>query len=414
MPAGGLLASWLGVPPFKWSLVLLGLCVYTFVIVSYYVPAAELGIAIAAVGLALRFGKLRVPFPVVIFAAFVVWAAFAALTSSYAAVALDGVVENLKLLAIMLIVVNAFHAEGQLRFYLLFLLGCFVLFPVRGALIGEDSRSGRVVWNYIYNNPNDLATLCLIALGLALGIAFSKASRKIVRIGAAVSVLLLMIVILLTQSRGAFIGFVAGMGPGLLWMGVKRPGHLMLATGIVVVVVGVAVPATVWDRLSGIRQLASTETIADADTEGSAAERYQIQKTAWRIFIDHPFLGVGLGAYPQANARYAPELGPKDTHNTYLNLAAEVGLPGMAIWCMLVGSVLRFAYARRKAAPSSDLATQQAWMERALWAYLIAALFGSYAKLAFPYLVIAVLWSSASLLPAASPDSIPDGARPAT
>jgi hypothetical protein len=58
--------SWLGLPRVNWSLTLLGLCIYTFVIVTYYVRIdAGIGIAIAAVGMVLHLSKSRIPFPVI-------------------------------------------------------------------------------------------------------------------------------------------------------------------------------------------------------------------------------------------------------------------------------------------------------------------------------------------------------------
>ncbi len=390
--------SWLGLPRFDWSLTLLGLCVFTFTIVTYRLPLGDVGIAIALVGLVLQRDKLRVPFPVWLFGTFVLWALVASFESPYADIARDKVVEYLKLLMIMLVVVNALRTEGQLRFYLLFFLACFVLYPVRGTLLGADSVHGRAVWNYIYGNSNDLATLCLIALGVALGLVFAKPSRVLVRVGAGISAILLLVVILLTQSRGAFIGLVAGMGPALFWLGLRRPVRLLFFAGILALVISLAIPTSVWERLSGIAKLTSTSTIADADTEGSAAERFEVQKVAWQIFVDHPVFGIGLGAYPLANAMYAPHIGMKDTHNTYLNLAAEVGLPGLILWLVCFGSVIRYAYRNRRLAPTGTLATQQGWIERAFFAYLVASTVGSYSKLTFPYLMLTVLWCSATLL----------------
>ena len=404
--------SWLGLPRFNWSLTLLGLCIFTFAIVTFRFPIGELGIAIAAVGLVLQPRKFRVQSPVWIYGAFVLWAFVASLASSYSDIALGNVLESLKLLAIILVLVNALQTEGQLRFYLLFFLGCFVLFPVRGTLVGGDTVSGRVVWNYIYSNPNDLAALCLIALGIALGFMFSRSSPILVRMGAGISAILLVVVILLTQSRGAFLGLLAGMGPAFIAIALKRQGRLLFFAGILALVISLAIPASVWERLSGITKLTSTSTIAQADPEGSAEQRFEVQKVAWQIFADNPVFGVRLGAYPLENARYAPALGRKDTHNTYLNLAAEVGLPGFMLWCAFIWSVLRYAYRSRRLAAPGELATQQAWIERALWGYLVAGMFGSYAKLTFPYLMLAVLWCSATLL--ASPSQRATGAARTT
>jgi hypothetical protein len=396
---GGLLTR-LGLPQFGWSLTLLGLCIITSTIVTYYVLAVEIGIVIAAVGLFVQDGKIRVPFPLFFYAGFVLWAFLGSFLSMYSSIALPTVIESAKLLVIMFIAVNALRTEGQIRFYLMFLLGCFVLFPVRGALLGSDSLSGRVVWNYVYNNPNDLATLLLVPFGVALGFMFSTHTRILVRLGGGISAILMIVVILLTQSRGAVIGVVIGMGPALVVLGLKRPVRLLLVGGILAVVVGVSVPVSVWERLAGIQKLSNVSTIAEADTEGSAGQRFEIQKVGWQIFKDNPVIGIGLGAYPLANAMYAPNLGRRDTHNTYLNLVVEVGVPGFLLWCALVWSTMRYAYRVRQLGPPGELATLQAWMGRAFVAYLVAGMFGTYSKLTFPYLILAVLWCSAYVLSA--------------
>lgn len=390
--------SWLGLPQFSWSLALLGLCIFTFAIVTYRLPIGDLGIAIAGLGLVLQPGKLRISMPVGFFGAFVLWAFLASYASPYPEVARDRVVDYLKLLVIMLVIVNALRTEGQLRFYMMFFLACFILYPVRGTLMGGDTQFGRAIWNFIYGNSNDLATLSLLTLGIALGFMFARPIPMVVRAGAGISAMLLLVVILLTQSRGAFLGLLAGMGPALLWMGLKRPVRLLVTAGILALVIALVVPASVWERLAGIEKLTNKETIADADEEGSAAERFEIQKVGWRIFVDHPVFGIGLGAYPLANAMYAPQIGRKDTHNTYLNLAAEVGLPGVIIWLTCFGSVLWYAYRSRRLAGDSVTAIQQGWVERAFFAYLVAGIVGTYAKLTFPYLMLAVLWCSATLL----------------
>jgi O-antigen ligase len=400
--------SWSGLPRFQWSLTLFGLCVFTFSVVTYRLPLGEVGAAIAAFGLVLQLGKLRAPFPVWLYGAFVLWAFISSFVSPYKDIAFPKVLESLKLLVILLIIVNALRTEGQIRFYLLFFLGCFVLFPVRGTIVGGDTVFGRAIWNYIYGNPNELASLCLITLGVALGFVYSRQPRTFVRIGAGVSAVLLLVVILLTQSRGAFIGLMAGMGPAFIWSGFKRPVLLLFSAGILTVVFSMTIPAGVWERLSGIEKMTSVATIAEADTEGSAMERYEIQKVASQIFFDNPVFGIGLGAYAEANAAYAPKLGRRDSHNTYLSLASELGLPGLVLWSALVWSVLRYAYRSRQLAGSGDLATQQAWLERALLGFLVSGIFGSYATLTFPFLMLAVLWCSATLL--ATPPQGPAGA----
>ena len=59
-----------------------------------------------------------------------------------------------KLWLIVLLAYNALQGRRQIQFYMVFFLGCFAAFPVRGAmfntfLYGEE---GRVVWVGIFSN----------------------------------------------------------------------------------------------------------------------------------------------------------------------------------------------------------------------------------------------------------------------
>lgn len=389
--------SWLGLPRVGLSLTFIGVCLFTFSIVTYWLPLGDIGIAVAVVGLILQRNQFRFPAPVKWFSLFLVWAFAASYFSVFPGVARDSLIEYLKLLVILLVIVNALRTEGQVRLFLMFFLGCFILFPVRGTLIGGQLIDGRAVWNYIYNNANDLATLSLIALGIAVGLIFARPSKRIVTIGAAVSSLLLLYVIFITQSRGAFIGLIGGMGFGFLAVSLKHKAVLLISIIAIASLVYV-VPSDVWDRLGSIEKLTSTETIAEADEEGSAAERFRILQTGWAIFADNPIVGVGLGGYQLANAIYDPNLGAKDAHNTYLHLAAETGAVGLLIWLCCFGSVLLLARRSVSEAPDAPLTIQLQWLSRAFYAYLIASFVGTYSKLTFPYLVLAVVWCASCVV----------------
>jgi len=211
-----------------------------------------------------------------------------------------------------------------------------------------------------------------------------------------VGVVMLLVVIFMTQSRGVFIGLALGFGPPLAGVVIKRPSRIFYLLAVAAIIVYWTPDAT-WQRYAGITNLSSTSTIAKADPEGSAEERWEIQKVAWKIFSDHPVFGVGLGVYPIANAKYSAFLGARDTHNTYLNLAAELGVPGLLLWCSLMFSTLVYvARARQAAGPASNW-LQFIWMERAFRGYLVAAVVGTYSGLTFPYLILSVLWCAATI-----------------
>ena len=398
--------STLGLPRVPGSLPLLGLCVYSFAVITFFLPVAQVGIAIGVAGLFAGRNPVRMPTLFRLYLAFILWGLITSIASPFAEVALDTLVGRCKLLIIMLLALNAFQTEGQLQFYLLFVLGCFILFPARGTFIGGDVIQGRAVWNHVYNNPNDLAALSLLALGVALALIFSASEWNLVRLGAAASAAILLVVILRTQSRGVFLGVVVATAPTFIRILLQQM-RVAVGIGIVVVLVAsFAIPPKVWDRLSGIQKLTSADTIAQSDKEGSAAERVEILKAGWQIFLDNPVLGVGLGVFPLECNLYSPIIGKRDTHNTYLNLAAETGLPGLAIWCALVGSALLRAHRARRRASDGVLKAQNYWTGQALIGYLVAGAFGTYSGLNLLYLILSVLWCSTDLLAADPPRPI--------
>ena len=380
-------------------MTLFGLCIYTFVIVSNFLPTAQPGIAIGVAGLLMDGKPVRMPTPFRLYLVFLLWALISAFASPFIEVALGEVIERFKLLVVMLLVLNALHTEGQLRFYLMLILVCFILFPARGTFMGGNNLAGRVVWTGSYSNPNSLAALSFLAFGVALAIGFSEAASTLVRLGSAISAVILLVVILRTQSRGVFLGVLVAMAPAFISMLLKQL-RLAIGVGIVIaIVISFAIPPKTWDRLTMTKtEVSESDNHSVNEAASSTGQRIEILKTGWHIFLDHPIFGIGLGAYPLACNMYAPELGKRDTHNTYLNLAAELGLPGLLIWCWLIASTLLHASSTRRRAKESLLKVQQYWIERVIFGFLVSSFFSSDSGLNLLYIMLSVLWCSTELL----------------
>lgn len=378
------------------TVTFLGLCIFTFAIVTFRFPIAELGIIIGAIGLLIHQHRLRAPAMIWWFSALIAWAFVASAFAPYAEKSPTQLILVLKLLAIFFLAVNALHTPRDIRHFLVFFVACFLAYPARGTLsnyfVYDYTAFGRALWNHAYANSNDLAAMSLLAVGAALAIAFSANIGRFWRLFSAASAAVFVFVVLLTQSRGGFIGLVVGFGPiafGLARRSTRGRLYVLLALILVLMIT----PADVWKRLSGIGELTSTDTISRADVEGSAEQRWKIQKVGWQIFSDNAVWGVGLGGYGAANAVYAPELGARDTHNTYLNIAAETGLPGLVLWGGMMISAFRSIGKRIASDKTKDMLSEGAWIRRGLVALLVAGIFGTYAYQSFVFLMLAVLWS---------------------
>ena len=55
------------------------------------------------------------------------------------------------------------------------------------------------------------------------------------------------------------------------------------------------------------------------------------------MITDHPIRGVGIGEFKSASALYEPMLSkPGVAHNTYLEMAAEMGLPALVLFLGII------------------------------------------------------------------------------
>ncbi len=99
-----------------------------------------------------------------------------------------------------------------------------------------------------------------------------------------------------------------------------------------------------------VQQLAQHLPAAGCDGTASSQLRLQYDRHALAMIAARP-LGFGTGAFRDAYRRWAARDGcaPTDNpHNQYLLTAVQIGLPGLALWLALLGTMWRL---RRRLAP---------------------------------------------------------------
>jgi O-antigen ligase len=78
------------------------------------------------------------------------------------------------------------------------------------------------------------------------------------------------------------------------------------------------------------------EDIAE-NFETSSARRIEIWRGAAAMIKDYPWWGVGYGAFPRMIPHYTQtNLGYVDAHNSYLLIAAEMGIPTLAVFLLVL------------------------------------------------------------------------------
>jgi len=380
------------VPKVQWTLTLFGFLLYLLVITSYRLPLGEVAIGLSLAGLAFQKGGIRFPAYLGWFIAFAGWSVLVTTQSAYPEWSRPDLILVIKECLIVFAAANALQTRGQVRLFMVFFLGCFALFPLRGAMfnffIYHSDMQGRAIWNLLYSNPNDLGAMALLQLSMATALLASE-PKGWVRWSAIAGVIALPMLILMTQSRGVCLGLSVFVV--IAFYGQRRRVRLALRLAVVAAILVSIAPSSVWTRLQTLRSATDTSTLDQVDgQEGSARQRYEIWRVAFKIIGDQPITGVGLGAYKPTHEQYAEDgefnptaQGARDTHSLYFNVLAETGFPGLLLYLTMVGVVVFAAERpRRRCKHVFETGAKQLLMlEAGLCAFLVASIFGS-----LPYL----------------------------
>jgi O-antigen ligase len=168
--------------------------------------------------------------------------------------------------------------------------------------------------------------------------------------------------LLATYTRGAWMGFAAGV---LALLPMTRKGRWLLLGGLIVVGLTVLVgPQHLRERFL---------TMGNPD-DPTVKERVYMWRSGLSMWRQHPMLGLGPGGVKREYASYAlPEAVKKRTghlHNTPLQILVERGLLGLAAWLWIWVAFIAKGLGLLRRLP------EQAARERALVVGSLAAIVG--------------------------------------
>ena len=192
-----------------------------------------------------------------------------------------------------------------------------------------------------YVNRNHFAGLVELIAPLGLSILLLRGVRRDQLPLVALFTLLPVGALFLAASRGgitSFLSEIAVLGL-LIWLrrGMRR--SLAAAAALVVLAAGVVAWLGVGralDRFTSLQKLEVSET-----------RRASMVKDSWRIFLDHPLRGTGLGTLPVVFPRYESMYDGKvanHAHNDYVELLAETGIVGGVCFAVFLFLLLRRAW----------------------------------------------------------------------
>lgn len=207
-----------------------------------------------------------------------------------------------------------------------------------GVLLGNETF-GRALGTF--TDPNEYAAAMVASIALGYGALAGTRSRW----GSAAILLGIAICgwgILASQSRGGLVALCA-VGVVIVLTSHGRERVRMLGGSLVLLA---AATAALMFTATGQQSL---ERITNGDSSG--------RSDLWRIavlqFRSEPLHGVGLGNYPAVAARFVTaetehtelinSAAPRTTHNSYLEIAAELGALGLFTFTLFAGGALVLA-----------------------------------------------------------------------
>ncbi len=193
-----------------------------------------------------------------------------------------------------------------------------------------------------------LTWLVFMPAAVAIGLWAQRKSRRVWPwlIGLSVLTGALLLALLLTQSRSAWLGVAAG-AVVLLWLQ-GRWGRVALGVGVAIVLIGVALGVP--SRLMSNGGPSSTSVTDQAVFDPSLVDRTEIWSRAIYGLQDFPFTGMGLGTfryvlpvlYPLFSV--SPDVDLGHAHNEWLQAGVDLGLAGLIAFVALQGLSVALAY----------------------------------------------------------------------
>ena len=250
---------------------------------------------------------------------------------------------HLLAISFMFVMVNSIKDKEELNILLTILVGTASLVALYGLYqykvgvemeakwLDTSNNEGITTRVFsVFGNPNILAEYLIMTTPISIALFWEtkKLHKKILFL---LTSLLLMGTLVLTFSRGSWLGFAFGIFIFVLLVE-KRLLLLLIPLGLGAINF---LPPVILNRILSIVNFA----------DSSNNYRIRIWKITLEIIRDYLPSGVGLGYIPfkQTFETYIRTMPAYHSHNTYLEFLAEMGIPGIVVFIMLIFVLYKYS-----------------------------------------------------------------------
>jgi O-antigen ligase len=222
-------------------------------------------------------------------------------------------------------------------------------------------------------DSNDLALLFVVTIPFAFFLL--KPSRPLVRLFLMGSIVLMLIGMLKTGSRGGFLGLLA-IGALIFLRGSRQARKYTLITiALGAALFAAAAPASYWERIGTIYNYQEDYNVNEE------TGRLTIWKAGLEMIAERPLTGIGIACFNYAEGRINHSKLQQSPHNSFIQVTAELGLPGGFLFLAIIFCSVRMARRVRRALQAID--SQSIWFASAVevgfLGFLVSGFFLSHA-----------------------------------
>ncbi len=291
----------------------------------------------------------------------------------------------LKAVIVFIVIVNVVRTERRLKgmFYLAIAVTCFLSIGALndyrlGNLTVEGYRIKGNIAGGMFEGTNELGIhlVTMLPLMLALGLSARNVFGKLFYWAVG---LLGLATIVITFSRGGFLGLVAVVGI-LAWkLGRRRRGPVILVTVVGILAFVLLTPGSYWIRILSIFD-------PSLDAFGSSSARSELLVQSFWVMLRHPLLGIGIGNFAQVSIRSLV------SHNSYTQVGAEMGLVALLLYAMfMTAPITRLRQIERETLSSpngSRFYFLAVGLQASLVGYMVSSFFASVPYYWFIYYLV--------------------------
>lgn len=243
-------------------------------------------------------------------------------------------------------------------------------FAVYNYLTGAVIEHQRLLGNEgsLTKNPNDMALMINLIVPLTVGLFLSsKEAHTRAVLLAAIGLEAVTVVLTYSRAGALTLGLIFFL---YFWKLRRRPERKLFYAVLVAGVLALPLlPSTYFDRLGTITDI-------QADRTGSAQERWADMVIAMKKSLTNPIKGYGIGMNVLTMNEERQTW--RAVHNVYLELALDLGFPGLVLFLMLLSACIQGTLlAQRRSRPGTNRALfhMAEGVQVSLIAYAVAAMF---------------------------------------